>query len=151
LKSSAPDTEEPAHKAGFLFLAHRFCKLVPVQKFLGGHQMARIRFVTLGLALALALVATACASMRSVSVGSDPSYPIEVTNQMPHAMTVFWSDGGEPRALGAVSSGRTQQFRIVGNRTSSVSITARDANGTHSVGPFSVTLEPGVIKRVVVR
>jgi hypothetical protein len=113
--------------------------------------MARTRFALLGLAWTLIFLTTACASMRSVSVGSDTSYPIEVTNQMPHAMTVFWSDGGEPRALGAVSSLRTQQFKIVGNRTNSVSITARDANGTHSRGPYSVTLQAGVVKRVTVR
>lgn len=111
----------------------------------------RIRRFHPALVLALALVAGACASTRSVSVGSDATYPIEVVNQMPHAMTAYWSDGGEDRMLGSVGSGRTERFLIAGNRSTSISVTARDANGTHTVGPYSVTLEAGVPKRVVVR
>ncbi|MGH7467500.1 MAG: hypothetical protein ACRENP_05885 [Longimicrobiales bacterium] len=104
------------------------------------------------IGLAVALMALAgCASTRSVSVGSDVTYRLEVVNQMPQAMTVFWSDGGEPRMLGSVGSGRTESFVIAGAGSTNVSITARDAGGTRRGGPYSVTLEAGVVKRVVVR
>jgi hypothetical protein len=113
--------------------------------------MTRIRMLQLLLGLAVTVFA-GCASMRGASVGTDPVYAIEVANQMPHAMTVFWSQsGGEPRSLGTVASGRTERFVIAGNTTNTISVTARDTNGTHRTGPYSVTLEAGVTKRVIVR
>jgi hypothetical protein len=103
------------------------------------------------LGCVLVLLTTACASRRPVSIGSDVTYPVEVVNQLSQSMTVYWSDGGEPRLLGPVGAGRTERFLIVGSGSTSVSITARDAGGAQRAGPISVVLEAGVTKRVIVR
>jgi hypothetical protein len=112
---------------------------------------------TLGGLLVTLLATAACASTRGVRVGSGDesgsgtTYRIEVVNQTSRQLTVYWSDGGEPRALGGVSAGRTEYFIIAGNRTNTVTITANDASGTTRSGPHSVTLQAGVTRRVQLR
>jgi hypothetical protein len=113
--------------------------------------MTRTTRFRIGLTLALLIAAGGCASTRSVTVGSDVTYRVDVVNQMAQAMTVYWSDGGSPRLLGSVGSGRTERFVIAGASSTSVAITARDAGGSRQAGPYAVTLEAGVVKRVIVR
>jgi|SRR5687767_15054026 hypothetical protein len=112
----------------------------------------RLQRILRSLALFAILFASAgCASMRGVSVGSEEAnYSIDVTNTMPHSMTVSWSDGGETKLLGSVGSGRTERFIIAGAKSSSVSITARDANGTHNRS-YDVSLVAGSTQKVTVR
>ena len=102
--------------------------------------------------LIIAVASANCASMRGVEVGSDSAatYSIEVSNTMPHAMTVSWSDGGSAKMLGSVGSGRTERFIIAGAKATSVSITARDANGTHTRA-YDVSLVAGSTQKVTVR
>jgi hypothetical protein len=105
---------------------------------------------SLGL-VAILVAAAGCASMRSVSVGSEEAnYSIDITNTMPHAMTVSWSDGGQPRSLGSVGSGRTERFIIAGAKSANVSIIARDANGTHTRS-YDVSLTAGTPQKLTVR
>lgn len=101
----------------------------------------------------LVLILTAgCASMRSASVGTDTvNYSIDATNQMGHSMTVYWSDGGEEKMLGAVPAGRSERFIIAAPRSTTISVTARDANRTHVAGPWQVTLAAGSAQRVTIR
>ena len=113
--------------------------------------MPRLRQLLLGFALVLSATSAACASRRPVSIGTDVTYPVEIVNQLSQQMTVFWSDGGEPRMLGTVGASRTERFIVAGSSSASITITARDASGVQRAGPFSVILEPGVTKRVVVQ
>lgn len=110
-----------------------------------------MRFKRFFTAAIVVLATTGCASMRSASVGTDPgNYSIDATNQMGHSMTVFWSEGGDERMLGSVAAGRTERF-IVTSSTPNVTILARDANRTHTAGPWQVTLVAGSPQRVTIR
>lgn len=110
------------------------------------------RILTAVTAMLVLILTAGCASMRSASVGTDTTnYSIEATNQMGHAMTVFWSDGGEEKMLGSVAAGRTERFIIAAPRSTSISVLARDANRTHMAGPWQVTLTAGSSQRVTVR
>ena len=102
--------------------------------------------------LGIAMFGSACASMRGVSVGSDSSatYAVEVTNTMPHAMTISWSEGGDEKSLGSVGSGRTERFIVAGAKSTQVTLMARDANRTHTRS-IPVTLVAGSTQRVTVR
>lgn len=93
-----------------------------------------------------------CASMRKVDVGSESgsTYAINVANQRTQAMTIYWSDGGEPKMLGDVAPGRSERFIVAGAKNPSISVTGRSSSGS-TVGPFSVTLEAGATKTVTLR
>jgi hypothetical protein len=110
--------------------------------------MLGIRRAMLCGAVALTTVTAGCASMRGVSVGSESAnYAVEVTNTMPHSMAIYWSDGGEEKLLGNVGSGQVERFIIAGSKTPRVTITARDANRTHS-RPYTVDLTAGTTQRI---
>ena len=102
--------------------------------------------------LGIAIVGSACASMRGVSVGSDSAstYAVEVNNTMPHVMNISWSDGGDEKSLGSVGSGRVERFIVAGAKTTQVTLMARDANRTHTRS-IPVTLVAGSTQRVTVR
>jgi hypothetical protein len=88
--------------------------------------------------------------MRGVSVGSDSTYAVEVSNTMPHAMNITWSDGGDEKSLGSVGSGRVERFIVAGAKSTQITLLARDANRTHSRS-IPVTLVAGSTQRVTVR
>jgi hypothetical protein len=100
----------------------------------------------------LILTATAgCASTRSASVGTDATnYSIDATNSTGQTVTVYWSDGGEPRMLGSVGPNATERFIIV-TRNPSVSITATGGNPSRTRGPYQVTLVANSPQRVTIR
>jgi hypothetical protein len=102
--------------------------------------------------LGITMFGSACASMRGVSVGSDSAstYAVEVSNTMPHAMNITWSDGGDEKALGSVGSGRVERFIVAGAKSTQITVLARDANRTHSRS-IPVTLVAGSTQRVTVR
>jgi hypothetical protein len=106
----------------------------------------------LNAVMAVGFLLSGCASMRGVSVGSDSSatYAVEVTNTMPHSMNIAWSDGGEEKTLGSVGSGRAERFIVAGAKSSQITLTARDANRTHS-RTIPVDLVAGTTQRVTVR
>lgn len=114
--------------------------------------MLNIRRGGLAAALAVGILMSGCASMRGVSVGSDSAatYAVEVTNTMPHSMNIAWSDGGEEKALGSVPSGRAERFIVAGATSSRITLTARDANRTHT-RTIPVDLVAGTTQRVTVR
>ena len=105
----------------------------------------------LGALLLLVTLSSACASMRSVSVGSEgATYSIEVLNSTGRSADVYWSTGGNPKLLGSVGAGRRERFVIAGATSSSVSVTARDTSG-RTLGPYNVDLQAGVTKSLTLR
>lgn len=115
--------------------------------------MRLIRRVFAAAALLTLPVAAGCASMRSVSVGSDSTdtYAIEVTNTRSYTMTVYWTDGGNAKDLGPVGAGRRERFIIAGASSNTISVGAREAAGTRTAGPYTVTLQAGVTRQVTLR
>ena len=102
-----------------------------------------------GALLALSL-GVGCASMRGASVGTDTAnYSIDATNNMGHTMTVYYSDGGERKMLGAVGANATERF-IIATNNPSVSIIAEGGNPTHT-RTYQVTLVGGSPQRVTIR
>lgn len=100
--------------------------------------------------IALALIA-GCA--RAVTVGSEPGpvYRIQVINSLDHDMIVSYDAGGGPAVLGTVRAGRSEHFVITSRATTSINVTARDAAGSHTVGPYAVQLEAGATPEVTLR
>lgn len=98
--------------------------------------------VFLPVVLLLAVAASACA--RGVDFEPDPgaATAINVINEMPHAMIVWFDDGEGERLLGTVSAGTTDRFVIAGTGATTVSVVARDEGTTHTVRR-TVTLVPG--------
>jgi hypothetical protein len=101
--------------------------------------------------LLLVTLSAACASTRSVSVGSEAAtYSIEVLNSTGRSADVYWSTGGNPKLLGSVAPGRRERFIIAGATSSNVSVTATDTSG-RTLGPYAVELQAGVTKSLTLR
>ena len=104
------------------------------------------------LAIGAALLATGCASMRGVEVGSEPSttYAIEVTNNRSSSVSISYSDGGSRVQLGTVSARQTERFIIASPQATNITVYATTSSGA-SVGNYPVTLAAGTTQRVTVR
>lgn len=101
--------------------------------------------------LLLAFVLAACS--RSVQIGSDPgpAYAVEIRNTLDQDMIVAYDDGGGPRTLGTIRAGGSERFIIASPARQSITITARNAGGSRSAGPYSVQLTVGGTATVSLR
>jgi hypothetical protein len=91
----------------------------------------------------LLLLSTGCA--RALHVASEPSpvYRLAIANDTDQEMVVTYHDGQRQGLLGAVPAGRSDTFVVATPASAAVTITARNAAGTRTLGPFSVQLAPG--------
>jgi hypothetical protein len=96
------------------------------------------------LPLAILLLVTASACARPVDFDVDPqqTQALNVINDMPHPMMVWFDDGTGERLLGTVAAGSRDRFIIAGATATTVSVVARDQGGTHTVRR-TVSLVPG--------
>lgn len=110
--------------------------------------MKRSSFVV----LMAAFLATGCASMRGVQVGTEPSktYAIEVTNSRGSTVTISYTGNASNGNLGTVAPGRTERFVIALNEPGQITVVAKTSSGA-SAGNYPVTLQPGVTQRITVR
>ncbi|CAN5633835.1 hypothetical protein BH23GEM9_BH23GEM9_05860 [soil metagenome] len=101
--------------------------------------------------LTLALLLAGCA--RAMQVGSEPGpvYRLAVQNQFAEPMIVSYADSRGQGLLGTVPAGRTEHFTIANPATLSISVTARNAAGSRSAGPFAVQLVAGEAQTVLLR
>ena len=89
------------------------------------------------LASTLALALGACASMRKVDVGSEPSntvsssYNVDVYNSHSSTLTVSYTDSRGTHELGTVASERTQRFIIASPASTTVTIMGMTSGGGH--------------------
>jgi hypothetical protein len=93
-----------------------------------------MRSVHLFLPVLLAFLTTsACA--RPVDFEPDPrqAAAINVINEMPHAMILWFDDGSGERLLGTVAAQSTERFVIAGSDVATISVIARDEGETHTV------------------
>ncbi|HSJ23442.1 MAG TPA: hypothetical protein VK929_02080 [Longimicrobiales bacterium] len=93
--------------------------------------------------LALTVLLAGC--VRALDVGSEPSpvYRLTVANDLAEEMIVSTSDSQGTSLLGAVPPGRAETFVVAGTRGAAISVTARNATGSRTVGPLQVTLALG--------
>lgn len=61
------------------------------------------------------------------------TYELQVTNPMPHAMTIFADDGTGEVQLGVVEPMQTITFTITSPASTAVKVRAQDADITHEV------------------
>lgn len=103
--------------------------------------------------VAVALVLSSCASMRSVDIGGNEparNFFVEVTNARSSTVTVSYTSGGERIELGAVAPQRTERFIIPAAEGSSVTVMAVTSSGA-SVGSYPVTVAGGTTRKVTIR
>lgn len=82
----------------------------------------------------VALMLSACASMRRIEVGSgdnNNSYGIDVYNSRSTALTVSYTDQSGDHELGTVSAGKTQHFVIPGTAGKTVTVMGMTTAGGH--------------------
>jgi hypothetical protein len=105
---------------------------------------SRRRFLAVVLAFAAISTATSGCT-RAIQVGSEPApvYRLVVANDLPEAMIVAYNDGRGDRTLGSVPAGRSDTFVVAGSASPAITVTARNAQGSRTAGPFSVQLVPG--------
>jgi hypothetical protein len=103
--------------------------------------------------IVLAILLSALACSRAVSVGSSPSpvYAVAVTNATNEELIVSYDDGSGPKALGSVRAGAAERFVIAAPARNQVAIAGRNRAGTRSVGPVNVQLVAGETKGVELR
>jgi hypothetical protein len=104
-------------------------------------------------AATLILVLLLAGCTRSVQIGSDPGvvYAVEIRNTLQQDMIVAYDDGGGARTLGTVRGNGSERFIITAPARQSVAITARNAAGTRSAGPYTVQLVAGDTPSVSLR
>ncbi|MGH7578088.1 MAG: hypothetical protein ACREM1_23580 [Longimicrobiales bacterium] len=109
---------------------------------------SRVRFASLLIAL---LTIAGCA--RAVAVGSDPgpAYDLTVTNSLSEDMIVSYDTGAGPAVLGTVRAGGTERFVIASQTATSITVTARSADGERTAGPYTVQLQAGATPEVTLR
>lgn len=83
--------------------------------------------------------------VRALDVGSEPGpvYRLTVANDLTEEIIVSTGDAQGASLLGAVPAGRSETFVIAGARSAEISVTARNATGTRTVGPLPVMLSLG--------
>ena len=107
---------------------------------------------SMALVALIALLASACASMRKVDVTSDPNstYRISVHNTRAGVVSVSYSDGTTTRQLGDVGGGDTMPFVVVASPNSPrITLMARTSGGT-ALPSQSVNLSPGQTTSVTI-
>jgi hypothetical protein len=105
--------------------------------------MHRRRLLRLGAAVCVLLTLSACA--RAMQVGSEPTpvYRVVVTNETGETMIVGYNDGRGDSTFGAVPANSTDTFVVARPADTSITVTARNAAGTRTIGPLSVQLRAG--------
>ena len=104
------------------------------------------------LLLVTAFLASGCASMRGVQVGTEPAktYAIEVTNSRGSTVTISYTGNGVNGNLGTVAPRMTERFVIALNEPGQITVVAKTSSGA-SAGNYPVTLQPGVTQKITVR
>lgn len=98
-------------------------------------------------AVFLALAGTACAPAMEVDTAPQPVQAINVINELPDAMIVWFDDGTGERLLGTVAAGSQDRFVLAGTDATTVSVVARDEAQTRTIRR-TVTLRPGGVADV---
>jgi hypothetical protein len=98
------------------------------------------RLIPIGVLLVAATVACA----RGVDFSPDPvqASAVNVINDLPHAMVIWFDDGTGERLLGTVSARSRDRFVIAGTTAVTLSVIGRDEAGTQTVRR-TVALVPG--------
>jgi hypothetical protein len=91
---------------------------------------------------ALLLVGTACARGVDFDPDVQQTHAVNVINDLPHPMVVWFDDGTGERLLGTVAARSRDRFILAGTAATTVSVVARDEARTHTVRR-TVTLVPG--------
>ena len=104
------------------------------------------------LLLVTAFVASGCASMRGVQVGTEPAktYAIEVTNRRSSTVTISYTGNSVNCNLGTVAHRMTERFVIALSEPGQITVVAKTSSGA-SAGNYPVTLQPGVTQKITVR
>lgn len=99
----------------------------------------------------IASLTAGCA--RAVSVGTQPGpvYAVQVRNTLSQDMIVSYDAGSGPAILGTVRANGSERFVIAVRSPGAVTITARDASGSRSAGPYTVQLQSDTTAEVVLR
>ena len=71
----------------------------------------------------------ACSNNPPAQVGVDNNYLIDITNPMPHAMSVSLDVGDGVSALGQIAAGETRRFELRDHANNKVELIAADASG----------------------
>jgi hypothetical protein len=105
--------------------------------------MHRRRLLRTGAAACALLTLSACA--RAMQVGSEPTpvYRIVVTNQTSETLIVGYNDGRGESIFGAVPANSSDTFVVARPADLAITVTARNAAGTRTIGPLSVQLRAG--------
>lgn len=103
--------------------------------------MRRLSLLLPLAALSLAVV-TACARGVEFDPDLQRTHAVNVINEMPHAMVVWFDDGTGERMLGTVAAQSRDRFVIAATTAGTISVVARDEGTTHTVRR-TVTLVPG--------
>lgn len=90
---------------------------------------------------------------RTVTVGSEPgpAYDLTVTNSLAEDMIVSYDVGTGPAVLGTVRAGGSERFVIASQTATSITVTARSADGERTSGPYTVQLQAGTTPEVTLR
>jgi hypothetical protein len=97
--------------------------------------------VALAALAATALALTGCARAMSVTADPRPVHRITVQNEFAEAMIVSYDDGRGDALLGMVPAGQTEHF-VIASQAGSVTVSARNAAGSRTAGPYTVHLAP---------
>jgi hypothetical protein len=84
-------------------------------------------------ALLAAVMVIGCAPVPGSDGEPRPAHAINVINELPHAMVVWFDDGTGERLLGTVAAGGRDRFVLGGVTGTTVSVIARDEAATHTV------------------
>lgn len=103
--------------------------------------------------LLLAACAASFACARAMDVGSDPRpvYRLTVDNRLAEPMIVSYADTRGQALLGTVPAARSEFFTIASPASATVTVTARNAAGTRTAGPYQVQLIAGETVTVQLR
>lgn len=96
----------------------------------------------LSVAALAVVVGVACARGVDFDPELAQTHTVNVINEMPHPMVVWFDDGTGERLLGTVDAQSRDRFVIPGTTAGTVSVIARDEGTTHTVRR-TVSLIPG--------
>lgn len=87
-------------------------------------------------------VVVGCAGAMEFETDPRQTQAINVINQMPHAMVIWFDEGDGERLLGTVAAGSSDRFVIASPGVSTLSVVARDEARSETVRR-TVTLVAG--------
>jgi hypothetical protein len=99
----------------------------------------------------LAVAATGCARAMSVGTEPSPTYRLDIVNETAEAMLISYDDGRGTRLLGSVPPGRSDSFILAAQTERTIRVTARNVQGTRTLGPWEVTLSTAQPAAVTLR